>query len=384
MDLDRKYPCVEDMKKGAKQRMPRFVFDYLYGGIDQEHCKARNKRDLNDIHLMPTYGLGYKNKASSPDYSRILWGKQYDAPFGVAPLGLSGLMWHGSEAYLAAAARAHNIPYILSTFGNSSMESIRPIGGDNAWFQFYPPNDREMEDDMIRRAKETGYEVMVVTVDVPVKPRRIRDIRNGLAVPPKIDLKTIMQCATKPTWSLRVLFKGIPEFENMSPYYKAASNMMQSAEFVSSVMDGHITLDRLKHIRDAWPGKLLIKGVLSIEDAKAYLKAGADGLIISNHGGRQFDSAPSAVSVLPGLRSALGKNAVLIADGGIRTGMDIARMMALGADFVLLGRPFMYAVAAMGEAGTDHIMTILKEELSGSMGQLGCSELGDLKNTLLA
>jgi isopentenyl diphosphate isomerase/L-lactate dehydrogenase-like FMN-dependent dehydrogenase len=379
-DLHRRFPCVIDMEAAAERRMPRFVHDYLVGGLGRETSVRRNVAALDTVELMPRY----LSVAPSPDMSVSLFGKRFDAPFGVAPLGLAGLLWPGCEVPLAEAARAHNLAHVLSTFANRSMETIGPIAGDNGWFQFYPPNDPAMEADMIRRAERAGYRTLVLTVDIPAPTRRERNIRNGMSVPPILDLRTMFQIATHPHWARHVLRQGIPDFENLSPYYPKGSSLKQSADFVGHVMTGHVGADRVRRIRDAWKGKLLIKGVLDVSEAQAYLALGADGLIVSNHGGRQLDAAPAAISVLPAIRRKLGSGVLIMADGGIRSGLDIARMLALGADFVLIGRPFVFASAAMGTVGGDHLMTILKAELSSTMAQLGCRTIGDLPSFLYA
>ncbi|MBP1860578.1 alpha-hydroxy acid oxidase [Rhizobium herbae] len=378
--LHRRFPCIPDMEAAAARRMPGFVHDYLIGGLGRESGVRRNVASLDTIELMPRY----LSEAPSPDMSITLFGKRFEAPFGVAPLGLAGLLWPGCEVPLAQAAKAHNIPHVLSTFANRAMEAIGPIAGDNGWFQFYPPNDLVMESDMIARAARSGYQTLVLTVDIPAPTRRERDIRNGMSVPPILDLKTMVQIATHPHWASHVLRHGIPDFENLSPYYPKGASLKQSAEFVGRVMTGPIGADRVRRIRDAWKGKLLIKGVLDVTEAQAYLALGADGLIVSNHGGRQLDAAPTAVSVLPGIRRALGPDVLIAADGGIRSGLDVARMLALGADFVLIGRPFIFASAAIGAAGGGHLIDILKAELSGAMAQLGCRTLADLPSFLHA
>lgn len=379
-DLHRRFPSVIDMEAAAERRMPRFVHDYLVGGLGRETSVRRNVAALDSVELMPRY----LSVAPLPDMSVSLFGKRFDAPFGVAPLGLAGLLWPGCEVPLARAARAHNLAHVLSTFANRSMETIGPIAGDNGWFQFYPPNDPAMEADMIRRAERAGYKTLVLTVDIPAPTRRERNIRNGMSVPPILDMRTMFQIATHPHWARHVLRQGIPDFENLSPYYPKGSSLKQSADFVERVMTGHVGADRVRRIRDAWKGKLLIKGVLDVSEAQAYLTLGADGLIVSNHGGRQLDAAPTAISVLPTIRRKLGSDVLIMADGGIRSGLDIARMLALGADFVLIGRPFVFASAAMGAAGGDHLMTILKAELSSTMAQLGCRTIGDLPSFLYA
>ncbi|OJF92600.1 hypothetical protein AX761_21035 [Rhizobium sp. 58] len=203
-----------------------------------------------------------------------------------------------------------------------------------------------------------------------------------MSVPPILDARTLFQIATHPAWARHVLRHGIPDFENLSPYFPKGVSLQQSAAFVGRVMTGHLGAERVRRIRDAWSGNMLIKGVLDVTEAQAYLALGADGLIVSNHGGRQLDAAPTAVSVLPGMRRALGPDVPILADGGIRSGLDIARMLALGADAVLLGRPFIYASAAIGARGGDHLIGILKAELSGAMAQLGCRTIADLPSFL--
>ena len=321
-------------------------------------------------------------------------GQDYDAPFGVAPIGLPGLIWPNSEAILTEAAKTHNIPYTLSTLATDSLESIRQIAGDNTWFQLYTPQDPEIRKDLLRRCEEAGYDTIMVTVDVPQKIRRDHDIRNGLSVPPSFDMKTVWQVVTHPHWSLRMLRTGVPQFVNILPYqqhgfshigvgmHNVAKSIKESGKYIEERMGLHITNLLFEEIRAMWPGKLLVKGVLDPEEAMTYLDLGADGLVISNHGGRQLDASPSSVSLLPRIRAVVGPEDTLIADGGIRCGLDIARMLALGADFVLMGRPFLFAVGALDRRGGDHVMNVLKEELKTTMGQLGCNSLKELPDFL--
>lgn len=347
MNLDKRFPSVADMEVAAAQRMPKFVHDYMVGGIGVEACVERNRDALNGVLLMPRY----LSDAQEPDIRAKLLGYEFNAPFGVAPLGLSGLMWPNLEGILASAARTHQIPYILSTYACASLERVKPIAGDMGWFQYYPSSTPAIEEDLLKRCKAAGYQTIVLTVDIPVATRRDRDIKNGLSVPLRFDLRTLWQIVTHPTWALGMLRVGVPDFETLKPYYPPRASIHTSGEFISQSMKGHITAERFKTIRAAWHGNLLVKGVLDVAEAKTYLALGADGIIVSNHGGRQFDAAPTAVEVLPKMRAALGKEVPILADGGIRNGLDIARMLALGADFVLLGRPFVYAVAAIGKKG---------------------------------
>lgn len=384
MNIEKRYPSVAEMEATARRRLPGFMLDYLVGGLGTGANVRRNREDLNDVLLMPHY----LSAASNPDIRCRLLGREYDAPFGVAPLGLSGLVWPRSEYILAAAAKAHNVPYTLSTVATASLESIRPVAGANGWFQLYPPNDPAVQKSLLDRCHAAGYETILLTVDVPVATRREHDIRNGLAVPPRFDAKTLFQMVTHPGWALRMLRAGVPQFVNIKPYYAEAESsntgksIKASVQFINKVMKGHITAERFRSIRDGWPGKLLVKGVLGVEDATAYLSLGADGLVVSNHGGRQLDAAPSSVAVLPGIRAAVGPNVPLLADSGARSGLDVARLLALGADFVLMGRPFLFAVAALDKQGGEHVMSVLKAELRAAMGQLGCATLTDLPKFL--
>ena len=367
------------MEKAATKRLPKFVHDYMAGGIGIEMGVQRNRDALNDVLLMPRY----LSDAQKPDISASILGYDFDAPFGVAPLGLSGLMWPDLERILAGAARAQNIPYILSTYACASIERIKPVAGDNGWFQYYPSNTPSVEQDLLDRCKAAGYQTLVLTVDIPAQIRRDRDIKNGLSVPPSFDLRTLWQIMQRPTWALNMLRVGVPQFETVKPYYGPGPDIPASVQFIAEHMKGHITAERFAAIRNAWDGDLLVKGILDVDEAKVYSDLGADGIVVSNHGGRQFDAAPAAPSVLPDIRAALGPSALILADGGIRSGLDIARMLALGADFVLLGRPFVYGVAAIGKAGGEHVMHVLKEELFTAMAQMGCQSLDQLPSFLI-
>lgn len=387
MSIDKQFPCVADLEAAALPRLPRFAREYLTEGISNGVSVRKNRESLNEVELMPCY----LSEANKPDIRCRLLGHDYHAPFGVAPIGLAGLIWPKAEIILATAAKAHNIPYVLSTVATVSLEDIRDIAGENSWFQLYTPKSSKTRKNLLHRCSAAGYETLVVTVDIPYKTRRDHDIRNGLSVPLKFNLTTLWQMFTHPNWALRMLRAGVPRFVNLAPYYdpgnaqqNAAREIQRSAKFIEERLGLHIDRQIFEEIRTDWPGKLLIKGVLDPQEAKTYLDLGADGLIVSNHGGRQLDAAPTAVSVLPQIRETVGPEATLIADGGIRSGLDIARMLALGANFVLIGRPFMFAVAALAHRGGEHVMNILKAELQSTMGQLGCATIKELPDFLVS
>ncbi len=373
--LDRRFPDAAAMEATALRRMPGFARDYLSGGIGAETCLARNRADLDRAILMPRHLV----EDAAPDLSVTIAGQRLAAPFGVAPLGLGGLLWPGCETAIARAAGQAGVGHVLSTYATTAMEEIRPLAGPTAWFQLYPPADEGMERAMIDRAAAAGYRNLVVTVDIPGPTRRRRDIRSGLVVPPRIGPRMMAQIARHPAWALRAARTGIPEFRNLSPYFPAGSGLAGAAEFLGRMMQGHIGPTRLSRIRAAWQGPLLVKGVLGREDAATALDLGADGIILSNHGGRQLDAAPTAAQVLPQIRDHLGEGALILADGGVRSGLDIARMVALGADAVLVGRPFLHAAAAIGPRGPGHLIAVLHEELATTMVQLGCGSLAQLR-----
>jgi isopentenyl diphosphate isomerase/L-lactate dehydrogenase-like FMN-dependent dehydrogenase len=378
VNIPKLFPSIPHMQKRARWHIPGFAWEYMTGGIGVEENVRRNCDDLQQVLFMPRY----LSAAPAPDMTTKLFGQDFSAPFGVAPIGLAGLQIPGCEVPIAKAARAGNIVHVLSTHATTSLEKIKPHSGPNGWFQLYPPNDPKMETDMIERAKRAGYEVLVVTVDIPAVTRRDRDIRNGLSVPPQFGPRTVWHAAMRPTWLLRLAKHGIPHFENLEPYAPPGLSVVEFGKFLGKILAGHITPERFVRIRDQWPGKVIVKGVLDPEEAATYLALGADGIIVSNHGGRQLDAAPSSISMLPLVRKRVGKDALVICDGGIRSGLDIARMIALGADYVLLGRPFIFATAAIGDEGPAHLIDILKLELAGTMAQMGCAKLADLPNFL--
>lgn len=385
MNIDKEFPSLAYLEAAGRRRIPGFARDYVVNGLGGGISVRKNRESLDRVELMPRY----LSEADRPNLRCRILGYDFDAPFGIAPMGLSGLVWPHAENILVKAARRYNIPYTLSTVATVSLEEIRKIGGEHAWFQLYTPQEPHVLEDMMRRCDVAGYDVVMVTVDVPYKTRREHDIRNGLSVPPRFDLKTLFQMCTHPNWALRMLGRGIPQFANLTPYAvgtqgrNVRDTIEKSTKYIEERMGTHITAQRFKQIRDLWPRKLLVKGVLDPAEAKAYMDLGADGVIVSNHGGRQLDAAPSAVDVLPKIRNAVGPDVPVLVDGGVRSGLDITRMMALGADFVLIGRPFLYSVAALGSRGGEHAIEILKAELQATMGQLGCQTLDMLPSFLV-
>lgn len=379
MDLMRAYPQIPDLERRARRRTPKFSWDYLAGGAGDESGVARNTAAFEKVTFSADV-LGAGARPGSPDLSIELFGRRYAYPFGVAPIGNSGIIWPRSAEYLAAAAKAADIPFCLSTFATSSVEEIGPIVDGNGWFQLYPLDDPEKEDDLLRRAKEAGFGVLVVTVDAVYPSRRARDVRNGLSVPPKLNWKNFAEMVIRPAWCLASLADGPPKFKNVLPYFPKNVTYTRIADMLGELLSGTIDVPHLERLRKVWDGPMLVKGILSAKDALSCRDAGADGVIISSHGGRSFDAFPGALDVLAEVRAAVGPDFCLGLDSGIRNGTDIAKAVALGADFVLLGRAFMFAVTALGQAGPAHAIEILRIELNSALNQMGCTELSELRD----
>ncbi len=370
---DQRFPSIASMEKAAKRRTPRFAYDYMAGGIGAEEGLARNISDFAQVKFMPRFLA----EPGAVDLTTTILGQEVAAPFAPGPVGLTGLMWPDAPLHIARGAKAHGLPAGLSSVATSSLEEVSAVLGDRLWFQLYPMRDPTIEEDILARYKAAGGEVLLVTVDIPGPTRRARDIRNGLAVPPRRHWTTYLQGAMRPRWAIETLKTGIPSFKTLTRYEDTAGGET-TASLLSRVLGGHNPPERLKRYRELWPGKMVIKGLLSVDDARIAQEIGADGIIVSNHGARQLDAAPTAIDVLPDIRQAVGGSMAVMVDGGVRTGLDIARYLALGADFVLMGRPMAFSVAAMGARGPVHALEILKQELSSTMLQIGCTDPREL------
>jgi isopentenyl diphosphate isomerase/L-lactate dehydrogenase-like FMN-dependent dehydrogenase len=376
--LDNKAASVADLKRLTKKRIPQFAYEYLVGGCNNDRAVSHNRDALDNVFLQPSY-LSRTQKSS---LKTTALGVQYDAPFGIAPLGLSGLIWPKAAEYHASAAKKANIPYILSTLASTSIEDAAACAGSNLWFQLYPPKDTEIRLDLMRRAQQVGCNNLVVTIDVPVAGRRPNDIKNGLSVPPKISVNSIYQTLLRPSWALSTAFNGMPEFANMQPYMNKLSNLQDVANYIRSSLKEPVSIAILEQLRQQWPGKLIVKGVLSVEDAKLAVAVNADAIIVSNHGGRQLDLACSPVEMMREIVDSVGDKLEVYVDSGVESGVDIARYLALGAKMVFSGRPYMYGVGAFGQQGADHCIDIFYSELEQVMNQLGCSSPHELVSFL--
>ncbi|MAW97051.1 MULTISPECIES: alpha-hydroxy acid oxidase [unclassified Leeuwenhoekiella] len=377
--FDTAYPSVDDLRTKAKSRVPAFAFEYLDGGCNEDVSIKRNTSEIRDVQLQPRY---LNNYGESSTKTKVL-GMEFDAPFGIAPVGLQGLMWPNSPAILAKAAHKHNIPFILSTVTTMDIEKASELTEGNAWFQLYNPVEDAVRNDIIDRAEAAGCPVLVLLCDVPTFGFRPRDFKNGLALPPKMSVKNIMQILGKPTWAYNTLKYGQPTFENLKPYTPEGLNLKQLGAFMDRTFSGKLNEEKIKPIRDRWKGKLVLKGVQSLQDTQDAIRMGFDGIIVSNHGGRQLDAAQSTINSLKEIAATYGDQIEVMMDSGLRSGPDIARAMACGAKFTFMGRSFMYGCGALGNKGGDHTIGMLKTQFKQVMDQLVCERVEDLPKHLI-
>lgn len=377
--FDTRYPSIDDLRIKAQNKIPKFAFEYLYGGCNEDVNLHRNTSELREVQLQPVYIREYNGSSLKTN----LFGIDYDAPFGIAPVGLQGLMWPNAPEILAKSAFEHNIPFILSTVTTTSIERASELTEGKAWFQLYHPTEDRLRDDIIKRAEVAGCPVLVILCDVPTFGFRPRDIRNGLAMPPKMTLKNILQILGKPHWAFETLKHGQPNFASLKPYMPKGLDLKQLGKFMDATFSGRLNEEKIKPIRDMWKGKLVLKGVASHHDAEQAIKLGLDGIIVSNHGGRQLDAGESTIKPLASISEKYGDQITVMMDSGIRSGPDVARALASGAKFTFMGRSFMYGVSALGKKGGDHTISLLKTELKQVMEQLCCENIADLSKHLI-
>ena len=374
------YPSIEHLRERARQRVPRFAFEYLEGGCFSNINLQRNTEEIRQVQLRPWYLRDYPGS----DLKTELFGTTYDAPFGVSPIGLQGLIWPKATEIIAKAAHQHNIPFTLSTVATASIETVAELTEGKAWFQLYHPAEDSLRDKLLGRARDAGFPVLVILADTPTFAYRPKEIRNGLSIPPRMSVRNVIQMMMHPTWSFSQLAAGAPEFKTMKPYLPKGLNMKHLGLFMNKTFSGRLNPAKISAIRERWKGKLVVKGVVTEEDAETALGLGVDGFIVSNHGGRQLDAGQSTIKPLTELAKKFGQRTTVMIDSGLRAGPDVACALASGAKFAFMGRSFMYGVAALGKAGGDHTMTMLKRQLKQVMEQVGCERVADLPKHLVA
>jgi L-lactate dehydrogenase (cytochrome) len=376
MDLHSKFPAISDLRRAARRRIPHFVWEYLDSATGDE-MTARRNRDALDRVLMKASILHGEFK---PDLTTTLLGRGFPLPFGISPVGMSGLIWPGAEKMLARTAADLGIPYAMSTVATQTPEDIATHLGEHAWFQMYPPRDEAIRDDMISRARAAGFSTLIMTVDVPVASRRERQTRGGLTQPPRLTPRLAAQAAICPVWLNGIRQTGMPRMKTLDKY-SDFKGQLPSTEHIGYLLRTSPDWDYLKRLREAWTGPLIVKGVTRPDDAARLQDEGVDAIWISNHAGRQFDAALGAIDTLPAVRAAT--TLPVIFDSGIEGGLDIIRALALGADFVMMGRAWHYALGAAGERGPAHLADMLRKDMEANMGQLGTKTLPELRHCLV-
>ncbi len=370
-------PSISDLERRAKRRLPSFAWVYLESGTGDDRARDLNREALAAVRFRPQFLKG----PLEPSTTTTLFGASYDTPIGIAPVGLTGLIWPGADRYLAQTASRRNIPYVLSTVGTASPEQAGEWAGGNGWFQLYPPRKPDIRSDLLDRARDAGLKVLVVTADVPAQSRRERQRKARLRVPPKIDARLVATAAIKPAWTRALAKEGMPRFRALEAYVDEAS-MKNTAGFVGANLGGTLSWEYLDALRSQWDGPLVVKGILDPDDAASCVEHGADGVWVSNHGGRQLDGAIASIDALGAIVDVVAQRVPILFDSGIRDGLDVARALALGADFCFAGRPFMFGLGALGEHGAEHALDILHDGLITTMHQVGVEQLSELSKRL--
>ena len=365
---------IWEWRKRAQRRLPRLVFDYLDGGAEDESCLKRNRTALEALHLRPTV----LSNVSSIDMSVELFGQRHDLPIAITPTGLNGLFWPDGDLVLARAAAGCKIPFTLSTPSSVRLERIPKEAGGTYWMQLYVMSDRSLAEQMMKRALASNFSALILTADVPVSGYRERDQRNGFKLPFRYTAPMMLDLALHPRWLMGIARSGVPRLVNLSESESTAASTQMQAAVLSRTMDRALDWSSIEWIRRHWSRPLLLKGVLDAEDARRALEHGLDGVIVSNHGGRQLDCAPATIDVLPEIVAAIAGRVPVMVDGGFRRGSDVVKALALGARAVLLGRATLYGLAAAGEEGVRHVLQMLRAEIERTMILIGARSVREL------
>jgi len=369
LKLHRRFPTVAYLRRHARRHVPSFAFEYMDGGAGAGGGIARNWSALDSVELVPRYGV----TTALPPVDIELFGRRYSAPIGVAPMGGPSIVWPGADQYLAAAAQRARVPYTLGLVGGMTVERAAEIAPDVLWFQLYrcSRNEHAIGFDLVRRAAAAGVHVLVLTADVPVRTTRPREVVAGITSPFRPDLRMLGGILASPGY-LRSLWKhGQPRFGNLKPYTADTADVDEVAAFVQREMGGAFTWDEVGRYRERWKGPLVVKGILHPADAETCVSLGVDGIVVSNHGGRQVEALPASIDVLPAIARAVGGRATVMLDSGVRSGLDVVRALALGADAAFAGKAFLWGLGALGAEGPLHVIDLMIEEMKSAFGQIG-------------
>ncbi|MFZ6864045.1 alpha-hydroxy acid oxidase [Undibacterium sp. Ji67W] len=365
--------CVEDLRLLAKKRVPKAFYDYADSGSYTESTYKANSSDLAAIKLRQRVAINVEHRSTRT----TMVGQEVTMPVAIAPTGLTGMQWANGEMLGAIAAEKFGVPFTLSTMSICSIEDVASVTTKPFWFQLYVMRDRGFVKEMIQRAKAAKCSALVLTLDLQILGQRHKDLKNGMSVPPKLTLANIIDLATKPAWALRAL-TGRKTFGNLVGHVKGGDGILTLSQWTASQFDPTLNWEDVAWIKQEWGGKLILKGILDVEDAKLAVAAGADAIVVSNHGGRQLDGAMSSIEALPAIVEAVGHKTEVWFDGGIRTGQDILKATALGAKGSMVGRAFLYGLGAMGEQGVTKMLEILQKELDVSMALTGTKDIRDV------
>ena len=370
-----------DFREAARRRLPRFLFDYADGGANSEYTMQRNVRDLGDVALRQRVLVG----GGTADLTTTLFGQQRPLPVMLGPVGIAGMFRRRGETQAARAASAAGIPFCLSTVGLCSLaEVVQAAGNEHVWFQLYVLRDREFMRDLLSTAQGLGVKTLVFTVDMPIPGSRYRDAHSGMSGP-NAPLRRVLQAIASPAWAWDVGLNGRPHrLGNLEPLLGKASGLNDYIGWLGANFDPTIMWKDLDWIRARWKGPLILKGILDPEDARAAVDIGADGIVVSNHGGRQLDGVLSSTRALPAIVDAVGDSTTVLADSGVRSGLDVVRMLALGAKGVLLGRAWLYAMAAKGEEGVSQLLGLIAKEMQVAMTLTGAHNIAGINRKCLA
>ena len=372
--------CIEDLRQAARSKVPRAFFDYVEAGSYSQETLRANRDDLERIKLRQRVLVD----VSQRDLTTTIIGEKVSLPLALAPIGLCGMQHGDGEILACRAAQAAGIPFTLSTMSICSIEDVAKAVGKPFWFQLYVMKDRGFIRALVERAAAANCSALVLTLDLQVLGQRHCDIRNGMTVPPKINLRNIIDIASKPAWALSILKGKRKTFGNLAGHVRGMENVTSLAQWTASQFDPALSWKDVEWVRSLWPGKLILKGILDVEDAKTAARAGAAALIVSNHGGRQLDGAPSSISALPKIVDAVGTQIEVMFDGGIRSGQDVVRALALGARSCMIGRSYIYGLGAGGEAGVAKAIDILGKELDVTMALTGTRRVSDIGRQVIA
>ena len=367
--MHRRFPTVAYLRRRARRNLPRFAFEYCDGGAGSDGGIARNWAALDAVELVPRYGV----TTGLPPVDVELFGRRYSAPIGVAPMGGPSLVFPGADQMLAAACQRANLPYTLGLVGGMTVERAAEIAPDVLWFQLYrcSRNQHAIGFDLVKRAAACGVSVLVLTLDVPVRTTRPREVAAGITSPFRPDLRMLAGIVSSPGYLASLIRHGQPRFGNLKPYTRNDADVNEVADFVKREMGGAFTWDEVAQYRERWKGPLVVKGILHPADADKCVALGVDGIVVSNHGGRQVEGLPAPIDVLPAIARAVGGRIKVTLDSGVRSGLDVARAVALGADLAFAGKAFLWGLGALGEAGPSHVIDLMIDEMRSAFGQVG-------------